>query len=129
MVGWDIATTSEFPNGYRMIGRRGGGFAGGVLPLTEEMRSHGARPIWLGYVNVDDVDSALANMEADGASALLAPFDIPNVGRVAMVADPSGAPFYIMKPGLYKFRITKTGNDQEASFEVKPGMCLKYRVK
>lgn len=98
VVGWDVAGTSEFPNGYRMIGRSDGGFAGGVLPLTDDMRSHGARPVWLGYVNVDDVDSALANMEADGASALLAPFDIPNIGRVAMVADPAGAPLYIMKP-------------------------------
>ena len=26
------------------------------------------------------------------------PFDIPNVGRIAMVSDPQGAPFYVMKP-------------------------------
>ena len=36
-----------------MIGRRDGGFAGGVLPLDEEMRQHGAQPTWLGYICVD----------------------------------------------------------------------------
>jgi hypothetical protein len=40
----------------------------------------------------------------------------------------TGVPFYLLKPGIYKFRATKTGNDREASFEVKPGMCLKYRL-
>ena len=37
---------------YRMIGRRDGGFAGGVLGLTDDMQQHGARPIWLGYIGV-----------------------------------------------------------------------------
>ena len=32
-----------------MIGTSDGGFAGGVLPLTDEMQQHGARPTWLGY--------------------------------------------------------------------------------
>jgi len=39
-----------------------------------------------------------------------------------------GLPFYILKPGIYKFRVTKTGNDKEASFEVKSGMCLRYQL-
>ena len=34
-----------------MIGRSDGGFAGGVLPLTDEMQQHGARPTWLGYIS------------------------------------------------------------------------------
>jgi len=28
---------------------------------------------------------------------LMAPFDIPNVGRMAMLADPQGIPFYVMR--------------------------------
>jgi hypothetical protein len=41
----------------------------------------------------------------------------------------TGVPFYILKPGKYKFRATKTGNDKEETFEVKSGMCLRYRLK
>ena len=98
VVGWTIEATASFPNGYRMIGRSDGKSAGGLLPLTDEMREHGARPVWLGYIAVDDVDDEVARIEADGGKTLMPPFDIPDVGRVAMVADPQGAPFYVMKP-------------------------------
>ena len=47
-----------------MIGRSDGGSAGGVLPLTDEMQQHGARPTWLGYIAVDDVDAAVARDRA-----------------------------------------------------------------
>ena len=98
VVGWSIEPSSSFPNGYRMIGRYDGKNAGGVLPLTDEMKDHGARPVWLGYIGVDDVDAAVAAIEADGGKAMMPAFDIPDVGRVAMVTDPQGAPFYLMTP-------------------------------
>jgi predicted enzyme related to lactoylglutathione lyase len=98
VVGWTISDPEPAYNGYRMIGRSDGKFAGGVLPLTQEMQQHGARPTWLGYICVPDVDASVASIEQGGGKALMPAFDIPNVGRVAMVADPQGAPFYIMKP-------------------------------
>lgn len=82
---------------YRMINRSDGGSLGGVLGLTEEMRSDGAKPIWMGYVGVEDVDATVARIEAKGGKALMPAFDIPQ-GRIAMVADPQGNPFYVMKP-------------------------------
>jgi len=99
VVGWNIS--GEGPpeyNGYRMIGRSDGKFAGGVLPLTPEMQQHGARPTWLGYIHVADVDASVRSIEQAGGKTYMAATDIPNVGRIAMVADPQGAPFYIMKP-------------------------------
>ena len=98
VVGWNIGEAVAEYNGYRMIGRSDGGFAGGVLPLTAEMQQHGARPTWLGYICVSDVDVKIAAVEAAGGKALMPATDIPNVGRIAMVADPQGAPFYVMKP-------------------------------
>lgn len=82
---------------YRMISRSDGGNLGGVLGLTEEMRSHGAKPVWMGYIGVDDVDATVAQIEAKGGKSLLPAFDIPQ-GRIAMVADPQGNAFYVMKP-------------------------------
>ena len=97
VVGWNIEATASFPNGYRMIGRSDGKYAGGILPLTDEMRGHGARPGWLGYIGVDDVDATVAGVEGDGGAVLMPAFDIPGVGRVALLADPQGAPFYVMR--------------------------------
>ena len=98
VVGWQIGEPVAEYQGYRMIGRSDGGFAGGMLQLTDEMKEHGARPTWLGYIGVDDADAAVAAIEQAGGKALMPAFDIPKVGRVAMVADPQGVPFYVMKP-------------------------------
>ena len=95
--GWEIGQPIGGDQDYRMINRGDGGFAGGVLRLTSEMQQHGAKPLWMGYVGVDDVDDAVARIEAKGGKALMPPFDIPQ-GRIAMVADPQGNPFYVMKP-------------------------------
>ena len=99
VVGWDIEPEPmPGPVEYRMIRRSDGGNAGGVLRLTDDMASHGAKPIWLGYVAVDDVDASVAQIEAKGGKVLMPASDIPEVGRIAMVADPPGNPFYVMKP-------------------------------
>ena len=98
VVGWDIGEGAAEYQGYRMINVPGGGFAGGVLPLTAEMQQHGARPAWLGYISVADVDQAVNSIEGAGGKGLMPAMDIPNVGRIAMVTDPQGAPFYVMKP-------------------------------
>jgi predicted enzyme related to lactoylglutathione lyase len=97
LVGWNIGESAPEYNGYRMINRSDGKFAGGVLPLTDEMQQHGARPAWLGYIYVPDVDRAAEAIERAGGKTLMK-HDIPNVGRIAMVTDPQGAPFYVMKP-------------------------------
>jgi len=98
VVGWNVGSAEEAYNGYRMIGRSDGGFAGGFLPLTPDMQSHGAFPTWLGYIFVDDVDKKLEAVEAAGGKAWMPATDIPNVGRVALLSDPQAAPFYVMKP-------------------------------
>ena len=75
--GWAIGERLPGDQDYRMIGRSDGGFAGGVLGLTDDMRQHGAKPVWLGYIGVDDVDATVAQIEAKGGKALMPAFDIP----------------------------------------------------
>ena len=101
VLGWSIPDeATKMPNDseYRMIGRSDGGNAGGVLTLTKDMRNAGARPGWLPYFHVDDVDAAAAKAMKLDAPTLMPPQNIPGAGRIAMLADPAGAPFYVMKP-------------------------------
>jgi predicted enzyme related to lactoylglutathione lyase len=97
VIGWTI-DAQPAPGGmdYRMIGAPGG-FAGGVLGLSEDMISGGAKPTWLGYFGVDDVDASVAAIIADGGQVHLPAMDVPDVGRMAMVTDPQGIPFYVMR--------------------------------
>ena len=97
VVGWNVEAQPSGEIDYRMITGADGN-AGGVMRLTDEMQSHGARPVWLGYINVDDVDASVAAIEQAGGKVQMPASDIPDVGRIAMVADPQGAPFYVMKP-------------------------------
>ena len=99
VVGWNIDAESSGPGDteYRMIGIAGGGFAGGVLTLTTDMTDSGARPVWLGYLGVDDVDAAVEKAVADGAKLQMPAFDAPGVGRIAMIQDPQGVPIYLMR--------------------------------
>lgn len=98
VVGWDIEPEPAGPLDYRMIRRSDGGNAGGVMRLTDDMTSSGARPAWLGYVAVEDVDAAVAAFEREGGRVQMPATDMPGVGRIAMVADPQGAPLYLMTP-------------------------------
>ena len=72
---------------------------GGLMALPAGAAQAGMRPGWLGYIGVDDVDRATAQAQAAGATVHMPPTDIPGVGRFAMLADPQGAPFYIMRGG------------------------------
>lgn len=98
LVGWRI-DESPLPGStmdYRMISADDG-LVGGVFTLTDDMCQQGAMPCWLMYLGVDDVDASVGAITAAGGAALLQPFEIPNVGRIAMVADPQGAVFYVMR--------------------------------
>ena len=46
--------------------RRFYGAVGGVFTLTAEMTRQGARPCWLMYIGVDDVDACVAEITAVG---------------------------------------------------------------
>jgi hypothetical protein len=98
VVGWQIDESP--PEGstmdYRMISA-GDGLVGGVFTLTAEMARQGAAPCWMMYLGVDDVDATVASITAAGGSLPMPAFDIPGVGRIAMVCDPQGAAFYVMR--------------------------------
>lgn len=93
MLGWRFGGGAD----YREIEASDGG-VGGILQLTPEMTKGGARPAWVGYVLVDDVDRMAASIVEGGGRIYMPARTMEGVGRFAMVADPQGAPFYIMKP-------------------------------
>lgn len=95
VLGWSVQPPPA-ERDYRMIDT-GHGFVGGVLKLSSEMQSRGATPTWLFYVGVDDVDATAKKVTAAGGTVTTQPFDIPNVGRLAMIQDPQGIPLYVMR--------------------------------
>ena len=68
---------------------------GGVMQLPPEA---GAPPHWLAYISSPDVDATVQQAESLGAKVLVAPNDVPTVGRFAVLSDPQGAVFAIFRP-------------------------------
>lgn len=100
VVGWTITPGTQPPMHYGFIANADGQMTGGMLPLTADMIAHGAHPAWLGYIAADDCDATIAAIEAGGGKVLMPASDRADVGRIAMVADPDGVPFYVMTPKM-----------------------------
>jgi predicted enzyme related to lactoylglutathione lyase len=99
-LGWDVqaqTTASASGHPYSMIGRADGGFAGGVLTLTQEMQDNGGKAGWLPYFHVDDVAASAEKAKSLGGTVWMGPVDM-GVGTMAMLGDPQGAAFYLMDP-------------------------------
>ena len=71
------------------------GMVGGMYGITGQMQ--GMPPCWLPYFVVEDTDAAAEKARSLGATVMVGPDDIPTVGRFAMIKDPQGAMFYVIK--------------------------------
>ena len=64
-----------------------------AMNLPEEIPSH-----WMTYIAVDDIEAAVEKTSAAGGTVKNRPFDVPGFGKIAIVADPSGAVFGLTQP-------------------------------
>ena len=74
----------------------------GLIELPEDARKKGAKPSWLGYVGVSDVDATTERIKHLGGTVYAPPADIRNISRFSVVADPQMATlalFKWLKPG------------------------------
>ena len=98
VIGW---ATQEYEGGmipysfWMMDGR----MIGGLMELPQEARDRGVPPHWMPYIGTPDVDATAAQAQKLGGQVVVAPMDIPDIGRFAVLTDPQGAAFSIFKPG------------------------------
>jgi hypothetical protein len=97
VLGWKTRDMAG-PAGTYTIVSSSDGDVGGIMTLPADALASGARPGWLAYVGVDDVDAFVKKAKSAGGSITRPPEDIPGIGRFAVVADPGGAVFMMMTP-------------------------------
>lgn len=66
--------------------------------VTAVYQAHQGPPNWLSYVTVEDADAAAAQAGELGATLISEPFDVMDAGRMAVIADPTGAVFAVWQP-------------------------------
>jgi uncharacterized protein len=97
VVGWRGEAFGGNAMNYTVMNAADRG-AVGIMEIPEDAKAMGAGPMWLGYIYADDVDAAAESLTKAGGKVYREPSDIPEVGRFAVVADPQGVSFMLMKP-------------------------------
>ncbi|MGW6855204.1 VOC family protein [Streptomyces xanthophaeus] len=101
VFGWRHAEMQAPGMTYRVLsiadGDQEDGSFGGVAPLGEGA-GDGQEARWVPYFSVADVDATTAAAEQGGGSVLMPGADVPQVGRIAWLADPAGAVFALLTP-------------------------------
>ena len=101
LFGWD-ADDQPVGDGmtYSMMNVAGKPVA--AISLQNEMqRQSGAPPAWNSYVTVASADDAAERAKHLGANVIAPPFDVMDVGRMAVIQDPQGGFFMLWEPKLH----------------------------
>lgn len=95
VFGWTAKDMGGEYGGYRIF-HRSDDEPNGVAGLMTNP-SPNVPAYWSPYVGVDDVDATAAKAKELGATIVVEPMDIPDVGRFSIVSDPQGAVFGIIR--------------------------------
>ena len=93
VFGWTTSDMGADYGGYRVFNRGETGVAG-----LMQLQDANIPPHWQPYVAVDDPDATTAKAKELGGAVLVEPMDVPKVGRLAVLRDPQGATFGIIRP-------------------------------
>ncbi|NUO51923.1 MAG: VOC family protein [Polyangiaceae bacterium] len=93
VFGYETEDKDMGPMGTYTILKRGDVQTAGAMKAMDPR----APSMWLGYVAVDNVDNSFERSKKLGAKELVAPADIPGVGRFAVISDPGGAVVALFK--------------------------------
>jgi predicted enzyme related to lactoylglutathione lyase len=113
VLGWRYQD-SPMPGGETYTtAQRGTDAVAGIYRLGEELMRHKIPPHWDSYVAVEDCDGAAARVGELGGKVVRSPFDIMDVGRMAVLEDPTGASLCVWQankhPGFAHFAMGQTG--------------------
>lgn len=95
LFGWEYQDNPVGDEVFYSMAKLGDAFVAAIAPQHQEERQMGIPPHWNSYVTVDDVDAVSARVAALGGTLEMAPFDVMDVGRMAVVVDPEGAVFFL----------------------------------
>ena len=99
LLGWNLARSKVSPEmDYTEI-HIDDKAVGGMMQINEQWGA-GWEKIpahWMTYIAVTNCDETVENIKTNGGGVCVPPFDAPNVGRMSVVNDPSGATFSVIQ--------------------------------
>jgi predicted enzyme related to lactoylglutathione lyase len=89
-IGWSFQASATPDGETYWVAMSGGAPVAGLFPLASP-RFDGVPESWMSFLAVDDVDARVAKAVKAGAELVMPIFDVPDVGRIAMLREPGGA--------------------------------------
>lgn len=90
-LGWTFDEMPMADGGTYNVAMAGGQPAGGIFQMQNGVGMDNMPSHWFAYLEVDDLDHRLEALRENGGTVEREPFEVPGVGRIALVADPTGA--------------------------------------
>ncbi len=92
LFGWRAENQTDPDGNYiYTLFYKGDDMVAGMGEQSDDLQSDGVPPTWNSYINVDDVDATVAKVLEHGGSVVMPAMDVMTSGRMAFVADPTGA--------------------------------------
>ena len=92
LFGWTFEDHDMGPTGIYSTFKPDTGPGGGMVSMP------GGNPGWLSYVGVDDIQAATDKARSLGATIHMGPQEIPEVGWMTLMSDPTGCTIAIFQP-------------------------------
>ena len=89
-IGWTFQPMPMPDGATYWVASMDGKPVAGIFP-TNRPEYKGVPEAWMSYLAVDDVDARVKKAVAAGAKLMKPIFDIPDVGRLAILTEPGGA--------------------------------------
>ena len=96
LFGWTRKEVDAGPFGIYTLFQKDGQDVAGMMNPTPD--SPGKGPCWHSYIAVESVDGCAKQAPLLGGLVVVPPHEVPDVGRVCVVADPTGAVAHLMEP-------------------------------
>jgi len=96
-IGWTFEPMPMDGGKTYWVAMLGGKPVAGLFPLSSP-EFDDVPESWMSFLAVDDVDKRVAKAVKAGAKLVMPIFDVPDVGRIAMLREPSGAGIGWMTP-------------------------------
>jgi predicted enzyme related to lactoylglutathione lyase len=132
LFGW---TSTDFPMGvdskYTIFQIKGKDVCA-LYPMMDEQKKMKAPPAWIPFINVKSVDGTIKKAKAAGGKTISPPMDVGDMGRMAVVQDPTHAMFSLWQahkhPGAQIKNVPGTVCWQDLNTP-KPAAAAKFYTK
>ena len=95
VFGWTTESMDMSTGPYTVV-KVAGESVGGIMKMPPTVPD-GTPPHWASYVTVDNVDATIETIKSAGGNIVMPAFDVPTVGRLAVIQDPQGAHINIIQ--------------------------------